>query len=193
MVREIDARDLPCPQPVLVTKKALEAMAGGMLQVIVDNKAAMENVRRFAVNADCETSVREEGRDFIIEIKKGSPKTAGEETAGTDTVVVIASDRIGKGNDELGGILMRILFPTLLEINPKPKTLVFVNAGVKMTVEGSDLIDPLTKLEKHGVELLVCGTCLDFFGLKEKVRIGKVSNFFEIMQTILRADKTIGL
>lgn len=199
MVKKIDARGLACPQPVVLTKKTLEEIKSGMIEVTVDNKAASENVARFAKNQGCEVKVREESRDFIIEIVKKASETSKEKTVcetesrktTKETVVLISSDRIGEGSDELGGILMKVFFPTLLELEPKPNKLIFMNNGVKLTVEGSDFLDGLTRLQKAGVELLVCGTCLDYFNLKEKVKTGRISNFFEITQTLLQADKVI--
>lgn len=198
-MKKIDARGLECPQPVVLTKNALAQMKRGKIEVLVDNKTASENVSRFAKNLGCEVKVKGKGQDFVVEIVKKVSETSKEEAVceiesrktTKETVVLICSNRIGEGSDELGGILMKVFFPTLLEIEPKPNKLVFMNNGVKLTVEGSDFLDGLTKLQKAGVELLVCGTCLDYFGLKEKVKVGRISNFFEITQTLLQADKVI--
>ena len=198
MTKKIDARGLSCPQPVVLTKKALEEIESGHIEVIVDNKAASENVSRFARNQGCEVKVREEGQDFIIEIKKAKA-TLEEETACEtifektirETVFLIASDTIGNGSDELGRILMKVFFSTLLEAKPKPNKIVFMNNGVKLAVEGSDFLNDLTKLQNAGIELLVCGTCLEYFHLKEKVKTGRISNFFEITETLLSAEKVI--
>jgi len=199
-LNKIDARGLSCPQPVVLTKKALEEMRTGIIEVIVDNNASAENVARFARNAGCGVEIREQGHDFVIKIKKAygevpeeqicSPKPQKKTNA---TVFLIPSDTIGQGSDELGGILMKVFFPTLLELEPKPNKLIFMNNGVKLTVEGSNFLDSLNKLAKQGIELLVCGTCLDYFGLKEKVKVGRISNFFEITEVLLNAEKVIRL
>jgi len=210
--KKIDARGLGCPQPVVVTKKALDEIESGRIEVIVDNKGAVENVSRLARNSGCDVEVREDGSDFIVKVIKGVVSNVSEEEivchiepqrAGNGIVVLIAGDTIGSGSDKLGGLLMKVLFPTLLEVEPKPKKLIFMNSGVKLTTErssplersslpeGSEVLESLVKLEKQGVELLICGTCLDYFGVKDKVKVGRISNFFEITETLLKADKVI--
>lgn len=201
MLKKIDARGLACPQPVVLTKKALEDITSGIIEVIVDNKPASENVSRFARNSGCNVEVREDKGNFIIKVTKGEAAKVSKEKivcklkpqTKKETVFLIASDTIGQGSDELGGILMKILFPTLLEVKPKPDRVIFMNNGIKLTVEGSEFLDSLGKLEKAEVELLVCGTCLDYFGLKEKVKVGRISNFFEITEALLNAEKVIRL
>jgi selenium metabolism protein YedF len=192
MIKEVDARGFACPQPVIMTKKALEEMGVGMLEVFVDNEAAKENVVRLAKNLGCEVKVKEKNGDFVVEITKGEVCEVKEkESKARDIVFFISADTIGKGSDELGRILMKVFFSTLLEVTPMPQKLIFMNNGVKLTVEGSEFLDSLNKLEKKGVELLICGTCLDYFGLKEKIRVGRVSNFYEITETLLEAGKVI--
>ena len=200
MNKRIDARGLACPKPVVMTKNALEEMEAGIIEVLVDNKPAVENVSRFARNSGCEVKVQEEGKNFIVEVtKRESSEVSKEEIVcrvepqktGKGIAILIASDTIGRGSNELGAILMRALFPTLLEASPRPRKLIFMNNGAKLTVEGSIYLDDISKLEKEGIEVFVCGTCLDFFHLKDKVRVGKISNFFEITQTLVEADKVI--
>ncbi|MFH1231231.1 MAG: sulfurtransferase-like selenium metabolism protein YedF [Planctomycetota bacterium] len=203
MMRIINARGLACPQPVVITKEALNELTSGTIEVIVDNQEASRNVSRLARNLGCKVKINKQDKDFLVEITKftsrltscpvgQASKIEKKETKPPNNIVVsIPSDTIGRGNDKLGKTLMRVFFPTLLEVNPKPKKLIFMNNGVKLTVEGSDCLTTLTKLEKGGMELLVCGTCLDYFGLKEKIRVGRISNFFEITETLLNADKVI--
>ena len=200
MNKRIDARGLACPKPVVMTKNALEEMEAGIIEVLVDNKPAVENVSRFARNSGCEVKVQEEGKNFIVEVtkreasevsKKEIVRRVEPQKTGKGIAILIASDTIGRGSNELGAILMRALFPTLLEASPRPRKLIFMNNGAKLTVEGSIYLDDISKLEKEGIEVFVCGTCLDFFHLKDKVRVGKISNFFEITQTLVEADKVI--
>ncbi|MBI4722213.1 MAG: sulfurtransferase-like selenium metabolism protein YedF [Candidatus Stahlbacteria bacterium] len=208
MIKRIDARGLACPQPVVLAKKALDELESGQIEVIVDNKGASENVSRLARNLGCEVEVRVDGSDFIVKATKGVVSNVSEEEIVLECkdevisplqktrkgmVVFIASDTIGSGSDELGSILMKVLFPTLCEVEPKPVKLIFMNSGVKLTVEGSEVLGSLVKLAKVGVELLICGTCLDYFGLKDKVKVGRVSNFYEITESLLKADKVIGM
>ena len=198
--KRIDGRGLSCPKPVVMTKNTLEEMEAGTIEVIVDNKPAVENVSRFARNSGCEVKVREEGKNFIVEVTKRETSEVSKEEivcqvepqkTGKGITVLIESDTIGEGSDELGAILMRALFPTLLEASPRPQRLIFMNNGAKLAVEGSIYLDDISKLEKEGIEIFVCGTCLDFFNLKDKVKVGKISNFFEITQILVEADKVI--
>lgn len=193
MSERIDARSKPCPQPVVMTKKALEEMEAGELEVIVDNKAASQNVARMATNLGCKVEVKEENHNYVIQITKGAVCVVEPEKIEKETVVFMRSDTVGKGDDELGKILVRAFLPTLLEIEPRPKKLVFMNNGVKLTVDGSPVLDSLAKLEHEGIELLVCGTCLDYFGLKDKVKVGRVSNMYELVETFMEADKIVSI
>ena len=193
MAEKIDARGLSCPQPVVMTKKALEEMESGILDVLVDNKASAENVTRFVKNAGCLAKVEEKDGVFNIHITKGTTCEIIDEKTEKEIVVFIRSDTVGRGDDELGTILMRSFVPTLLEIDARPKKIVFMNSGVKLTVEGSPVLEFLKKIEKEEVELLVCGTCLDFFSLKDKVKAGRISNMFELVSTLSKADKVMSM
>jgi selenium metabolism protein YedF len=196
----IDARGLPCPQPVVKTKKALEEN-NGSVDVIVDNQTAADNVVRFAHNMNYSTVIRKQGYDFTVTIiPPGEKKTISEgfsrDITGARTgpvVVVIASETIGRGNDQLGRILMKAFLNILREQDRKPDHIVFMNSGVKLTVEQSENLAEVKGLERTGIRILVCGTCLDFFHLKDMVRAGTVSNFFEIAQLLMTADKVIQL
>lgn len=199
MNKRINARGLACPQPVILTKKALEGIKDGVIEITVDNKPASENVLRFAKNSGCGAEVKKTGKNFIVritklssDITKNATCEAGKgEMKAKSIVFSVLSDTIGGGSEELGKILMKAFFSTLLELKPRPQKLVFMNSGVKLTVEGSEFLDYLVELEKEGIEFLVCGTCLDYFEIKDKIKVGKVSNFLEITQTFLQADKVI--
>jgi selenium metabolism protein YedF len=200
MIKKIDARGLSCPKPVVMTKNALEEIEAGAVEVLVDNKPAVENVSRFARNSGCEVKARAEGKNFVVEVTKNATSEVSDEqivcpvkpqNAGKGIVILIESDSVGRGSDELGAILMRALFPTLLEADPRPRKVILMNSGAKLAVEGSLYLEDIGDLEKEGIEIFVCGTCLDFFHLKDKVKVGKISNFFEITQTLVEADKVI--
>lgn len=193
MAEQIDARGLSCPQPVVMTKEALEKMESGTFDVQVDNKVSSENVARFVRNAGCEVEVEEKEGVFTLHITKGAACEIIDEKTEKEIVVFIRSNTIGRGNDDLGTILMRSFIPTLLEIDERPKKIVFMNSGVKLTVDGSPVLEFLHKIEKEGVELLVCGTCLDFFGLKDEVKTGRISNMFEIVTTLFKADTVMSV
>ena len=203
MRKEVDARGRACPEPVVLTKKALEE--ADEITVIVDNSTAEENVRRFAASRRC--MVRVDHRDGESYLFIAKPLHGGEPTAPPDQavaeaprqaatgpmVLVIASDRMGRGDDELGAVLMRSFIHTLGETAQSPDTMVFFNTGVKLTVQGSEVLDDLRALCNGGVGMLVCGTCLDFLDLKNRIAVGQVSNMYDITETMLGAVKVIRL
>ena len=194
-MKTVDCRGLSCPQPVIETKNTLEGMKEGSIEVIVDNVAARENVSRFANSQRCKVESVEKGGNFYLNITKGDVRKETEHRSGselkTGTVLIIAADQIGQGSEELGRTLMKVFLNTLIETNPKPETVIFMNSGVKLAIEGSLVLESLGNLEKAGVNLLVCGTCLNYFEVKEKLKIGKVSNMYEIAEKMLSAEKVV--
>ena len=194
---EVDARGLDCPKPVIQTKKALENLKEGSIVTVVDNSIAKENVSKLAKSMNLHYNVSEKNGFFYIDIFKGEemgPEILGEESPTlNDLVIVVGSDTLGEGSDELGDVLMRGYMYTLTECEPFPKALLFLNAGVKLTVEESPVLDHLRVLEAKGVEILSCGTCLDYFDLKEKLSVGGVTNMYTIVETMNNAKNTIKL
>jgi len=194
----IDARGQACPQPVLMTKKTLESREEGTFSVVVDSAISRDNVVRFATSQGCETAVKTKGNEFHIEVTKGkggleknghvSPAGSGDPSK---IVVYVHSNTMGRGDDALGGILIKGFLKTLRDVDPKPAKLVFVNKGVFLTTEGSELIGDILELEEMGIEVLSCGTCLDFFNLKEKLKVGLASNMFDITSALMQADKVV--
>jgi len=201
MEQKIDCRGLACPQPVLETKKALEAPGADEILVMVDNLSSKENVRRFAESQGHQVSITEEKGVFELKIrrKKGEPKpeSAGRKTetfqclAPADLVVFIDTDSLGRGSEELGRILMRSFLQTLEQSDVHPQKVILINSGVKLACEGSEVLEDLQELSAKGTEILSCGTCLDFFGIKKKLSAGKVSNMYEILNSLARAGKVI--
>lgn len=191
----IDAKGLTCPQPVINTKKALEEIKEGILTVIVDNVAARDNVRRFAESQGCAVGVKEDNGDYYLEIAKGfscEVKSKPGEARGNDNIVIyINSDVMGVGDEELGKILMDAFLKTMIVAHPQPRKLIFVNSGVRLAIEGSDVVGYIKEMEKKGVEVLSCGTCLNFYGLKEKLSVGVISNMYDIIESLIEADKVI--
>ncbi len=135
--------------------------------------------------------------DFIIYITKGETQEVESNTCQPnifkDMTIVFSSDKMGKGSDELGKILMKGYIYTLTESIPYPSTLLFLNSGVKLTIEGSEVIEDLKKLEEQGVEILSCGTCLDFYNLNDKLKVGEVTNMYTIVEKMKNATNTIVL
>ena len=187
---EVDARGLPCPQPVIKTKKALEEIESGQITVLVDSPESRENVHRFARSQGCQVAVREEGGVFHLDItKEVSART--ELKTGGGQVILITSDQLGVGDDRLGEILMKAFLNTLWDYEPKPSKLLFINNGVRLTTEGSEVLETLELLEKQGVQILSCGTCLEYYNLREKLRVGLVSNMYATVDALLQATKVI--
>jgi selenium metabolism protein YedF len=187
---EIDARGLPCPQPVIKTKKALEEIESGQITVLVDSPESRENVHRFARSQSCQVAVREEGGVFYLDItKEVSPQT--ELKTGGGQVILITSDQLGVGDERLGEILMKAFLNTLWDYEPKPAKLLFINNGVRLTTEGSEVLETLELLEKKGVQIFSCGTCLEYYNLREKLRVGLVSNMYATVDALLQATKVI--
>ncbi|MBM4235137.1 MAG: sulfurtransferase-like selenium metabolism protein YedF [Firmicutes bacterium] len=208
--KEIDSRGLPCPQPVLNTKKALEELTGKgdsgfVLTVLVDNEVARENVTRFAKANGYRVTAEKKDDLFqiIIEPSQGqqidSLATAEVAAAfycsgGTaigKTVYLFKSKTLGAGSEELGAILMRSFIFTLKETSPLPEKLLFINSAVYLTTEGSPVLEELQELEKLGIEIYSCGTCLDYFKLKDKLQVGHITNMYDTVENLTRAAKCI--
>lgn len=200
MAETIDARGLACPVPVVRTREALRRGALD-LEVLVDNPTARDNVSRFAASQGCAVEVVEEGDCFRIVISRtgetaeGAPGAAAacdaSDASGERKVVVLSSDIMGRGDEELGRVLIKAFLNTLAESDTLPWRVVLFNRGVLLAVEGAETVQALVNLSSTGVEILVCGTCLDFFGLKEKVAVGTVSNMYEILSSMLAASNSV--
>jgi selenium metabolism protein YedF len=207
--KTIDNRGLSCPQPVINTKKALEELAQKginvfTLTVIVDNEAAKENVMRMVRTAGYEPTVEAKEKDFSILIESledrgqgGMPELEGcsyceNEGGERETVLVFTSPCLGQGSEELGKILMRSFIFTIKETS-LPSKMLFLNSGVFLTTDGSPLLDDLKELAEMGVEILSCGTCLDYYGLKEKLAVGIVTNMYDTVEAMQAAVKCITL
>lgn len=200
MAKEIDARGLDCPQPVLLTKKALESEND--LVVLVDNDIAVENVKRLGTNLGCTVTVEQpDTKTFRLNLSKsGVPagdacalavEAAMAPAASGPLVVVIGENRMGRGSDELGYILIRSFIHTVLSLDPLPATMIFFNTGVKLTVKDSDVLDDLKELEAKGVKFLVCGTCVNFFDITKDVAVGTISNMYDIAETMSKAGRIV--
>ena len=199
MSGRIDCRGLACPAPVLQTKEAIENGHPKTLSVVVDNEAAKENVSRFFKSQNFEVTVLEEGSDFHIigSMNKGAaPEIVTAETPEAEQkriMVMVATDRMGYGDDELGRKLMASFLTTLKEMGNELWRLVFVNNGVKLTTERSDMLPILKDLENDGIQILVCGTCLTHFELLEKKQVGETTNMLDIVTAMQLADKVINI
>jgi len=203
MSEVINAKGLACPQPVILTKKALEVHTE--VAVLVDNATALENIKRLASGAKCSIEIRDEpGGIFRIDLKRQGGAASDIQnseniTCCTDVpspvngpnVFVIAGDTMGQGSDELGVVLMKAFIHTAIELEAGPDVLILYNAGVNLAAEGSDFLNDLKKLEEKGVKILVCGTCVNYFNLTGKIDVGIVSNMYDIAGTLSKAGRIV--
>lgn len=191
--KTVDARGMACPLPVINTKKVLEAIAEGVVTTIVDNDAARENVATLAKGMGLEVDIRQEGSDYHLTITKKGVNQIPEQKTGGNTVVFVASSEFGRGSTELGNILMKSFMFTLVESDELPQSILFVNSGIYLTCEGSPVLDHLLNLSERGVKILSCGTCLDYFKLKEKLAVGQVTNMYTIYEEMNSASKVLSI
>jgi len=194
---EIDARGLTCPQPVVLTKNAIAELESGVVMVYVDNETARDNVKRMAENEGCAVMVEDEGSDgFKLNITKiHSSKVTRELSTGKKfiecpLVYLFESDYIGR-NRELGKVLVNGFLNAITSLPKRESRVIFISNGVRLTTKGSYVLDTLSKLKESGFEILICGTCLDYFKIRDKVQIGTISNALEIMEALTNADKVI--
>ncbi|MCX6227540.1 MAG: sulfurtransferase-like selenium metabolism protein YedF [Bacteroidia bacterium] len=198
--KTVDARGLACPQPVVLAKQAIET--NEKIKVIVDNDTALENVKRLGAKLGCDIKV-DKKKDNIYEIKlkrkenvagtkdKFAPSCSTAPANSRPFVIVISANIMGRGNDELGSVLIRAFLHTVAEQAEKPDIMIFYNTGVKLTVQDSEVLDDLKQLESEGVQLLVCGTCLNYFEAKEKLGVGVVSNMYDIVEIMSHAGRLL--
>jgi len=195
--RTVDARGQACPQPVILTRKALAEGGFDLLEVIVDDASSQENVVRFAEYAMCVIAgVETEGAVSRILIRPGAAAPGAPKArvfaapvpvpAGPDTTVFISSAGIGAGDEQLAVLLMRAFLYTLTEAEAAPARIILMNGGVRLAVEGSEALVNLRRLADRGVEILACGTCLEFYQLKDALAVGRVSNMYEIAGLLLQ-------
>ncbi|QGT98726.1 Hypothetical protein SYNTR_0133 [Candidatus Syntrophocurvum alkaliphilum] len=187
----VDARGLSCPQPVVLTKKALEDSGTEEIITIVDNKIALENVTKYINSLNLTSEINEKSGEYYINILKEEFSATTDMDEISNTVILITSNVFGKGDDELGNILMKSYMYSLSQIANEIKCIIFMNSGVLLTTEGSDLIKNIEIMEDQGVEIISCGTCLDFYKLQDKLMVGNIGNMYTISEKMITAGKVI--
>ena len=194
----IDARGKACPTPVIMAKKAISA-GESTFTVLVDNTTAVENLKRLAANQGFDAAVTEQGGAFHLAFVRTGCAACEEAVnaplpaPGGDWAVFVGRDIIGDGDRELGTNLMRMFFYTLSQGEDKPGAVLFMNAGVRLPTLDEQVAEHLKALADAGVEIQVCGTCLNFYGLTEQLKVGMVSNMYDIVTRMQRAGKVISL
>ena len=182
-----------CPIPVVKTKKAMQELNGaGTIEVLVDNEIAVTNVTKMASAAGGSvTSEKVAEKEYKIVIEVSGDGAACEACEEENLVVVISSDRMGSGNDALGKVLIKGFIFAITQLDKLPKTMLFYNGGATLTAEGSDSLEDLKHLEEQGVEILTCGTCLNYYELTDNLQVGSVTNMYTIVEKMAGADKII--
>lgn len=204
---KVDAIGDACPIPVVKAKKQLDhAVEGAVVEVHVDNEIAVQNLIKLAKSQRCVCRSEKTGdQHFVVSMwLDGEVADAGSQPARmpepaaichpdarTHQIVVIASGTMGVGNDGLGAVLMKGFFYALSQMEILPEKILFYNGGVKWTTEDSEVLDDLKAMEAQGVEILSCGTCLDYYRCADKLMIGEVTNMYSIVEDMMKADKVI--
>jgi len=198
-MQQVDARGMECPKPVIATKKALEAMEQGVVVTLVDNQIARDNVIRLAEGMSLPVEVKETSGAYQVTISKGSTFVAGIVSdlspqltkEKEDLAVFISANTFGRGNEELGTILMKSFLYTLASDSEAPRWIAMANSGVTLACQGSAALESLQEMAKNGTEIIVCGTCLDFYSIKDKLAVGRVGNMYEIVDILKQASKKL--
>lgn len=189
-MNSIDCRNWLCPKPVIEVRKILLAAPQSPLCVLVEDTVARQNLQRLAATLGWQ--VKESGSADSAALEFTPAATAATvATSGATTVVLVAAATMGSGDDELGRILLRNFLLTLAELEIPPTAIYFINAGVKLTVDGADTVEILQKLSDLGIDLAACGLCLDFFKLREKVVVGRITNMLDIVQGMANAGSVL--
>lgn len=199
MAEQLDCRGLACPHPVLKTKEMVDRGNVDQLTVLVDNDAAKENVGRFLARSGYSVRTEKKGDLFAVTGSRAQ-ETACEifvpepgDAEDKKMMVLVGADRMGRGDDELGRKLMINFLGTLKEMGPGLWRLVLVNSGVKLATEGSPVLSVLQELEQNKVSILVCGTCLNHFGILEQKKVGETTNMLDIVTSMQLADRVISM
>jgi selenium metabolism protein YedF len=199
----VNAMGDACPIPVVKTKNAIKEMQGaGEVEILVDNEIAVQNLTKMANQKGYGVrSEKLEEQKYRVVMTVGEVEAASEETAKTPevclpdarkhTVVVISADHMGEGDNELGGILIKGFIYALTQQDELPSTMLFYNGGAKLTCEASPTLEDLKSLEAQGVEILTCGTCLNHYGLTDKLQVGGVTNMYVIAEKMMTAGLII--
>ena len=191
----VDALGKACPMPVIMAKKEIDA-GNTAFVVAVDNEVAVENLKRLAESQNYQASVENKDGNFHVTFTGEGAVAAAEETKDSkpaNWALFVGKDFIGDGSEELGNSLMTMFFYTLAESNDPPRYILFMNSGVKLPVENDQVVEHLKTLQDKGSEILVCGTCLKFFNIADSLKIGTVSNMYDISERMHDADKVITL
>jgi selenium metabolism protein YedF len=187
----IDCTGLKCPQPVINTKKYFDSIEKGKAEIIVDNEVAKTNILKFCQSNNLSIYVEENQGLYHIKASKEDCECEVMKLDVKALVILVTSDKLGIGDDTLGATLMKSYLYALSESDKLPVDLLLLNAGVKLAAEGSEVLDSLNKLKERGVNIASCGVCLDFYGIKDKLLVGEITNMYTIIEKMNTASNTI--
>jgi selenium metabolism protein YedF len=199
----LDVKGLKCPMPLIETKKALKSLAEGeLLKIVIDNDTSVKNVEHYLTDNGMKAEIKK--NNGIYELITGKQGADLENTqpelyctpanpALPSYVVLFAKDRLGEGSDELGNALVGAMLNSIKNLELRPQKMIFMNSGINLVTTGSLVLPMLKNLEEQGVEMITCGTCLDYFGKMEDLQVGRVSNMHEIMENLLSVSKIINI
>lgn len=199
----VDAKGLACPLPVVNTKDAIKNLGGaGRVRTLVDNEIAVQNLQKFAAQRQLQVSAqRMNENEYEVVIQVGEslatlPETEQDVACQPDhrtagLVIAVGSENMGEGAGKLGRVLMKSFLFALTKQDILPDTILFYNSGAFLTSSDSDSLDDLKALDAAGVRILTCGTCADFYNIKEKVAVGGVTNMYEIVEILEHAQTVV--
>jgi selenium metabolism protein YedF len=171
----------------------MDVNSGEEIVTLVNSQTALENVCKLASSQGYSFVIETQGAESRIHMTKQDTKQCSQNAPEKDVAILVKSPYFGQGDEELGEVLMKSFFYTLTEIEPELKNIIFMNGGVHLTTEGSPILEHLQFLEQKGVQVLSCGTCLDFFGKKDKLLVGQVTNMYTASEILFNAGKTLVL
>ena len=195
--KTFDARGMACPLPVVNAKKESEEMTnGGTLIILVDNEIAVQNLTKFGNSKGFTvSSEKKTEKDFTVTTSTPAAESAAPactpDSKKHGLVAVLSANTMGNGEEQLGKILMKSFIFALTKQDQLPEIILCYNSGASLTCEDSDSLEDLKSLEAEGVKILTCGTCLDFYGLKESLAVGSVTNMYEIVEIMENAGTII--
>jgi selenium metabolism protein YedF len=202
-MRIVDTKGQLCPVPLIATKRALkEADKGEVFKVETDNQTSLNNLTRFLKDNRTEFSIEEEGGVWTLTITKGSVVAAQSNIEDYCTseiphfsqgnfIIAFSSDKMGEGDEKLGQLLITNFIKAIKDLEVLPNKMVFYNRGVTLGSEDSSVIADLKEIEKMGVGLLLCATCVNYYSLEEKIKVGSLSNMFEIAQVMASSQNVV--
>lgn len=186
----VDVRGSLCPKPVIETKKVSDANPDAVITTVVDNEVSRDNVEKFGKSRGYGVAIRQDGKDFYLTMTPGENGIGGGQTVCApmnygNRVILMTKDYLGEGSEELGRNLMKTFWVCMVEADVKPSKICFINSGVKMVTNDSVHLENIKKLADVGVEIAACGICLDYFGIKDQLGVGSITNMYAITDSIL--------